>query len=643
MNIRIMQNGGGLPPFTYYQPVVTNNAQARDVTTSASAYTSGGAQSANKDQISEKDLLSILSHLDGLPNDIDAISTQLQQFLRFKDSISGELMGIGDISSQYVRLLQEVKNAQFNKKEYDKTYNSLASKHALREKVILEDGSLLAEIDGKEVPITVEQYFQLKDKSNVHLLTNAEVLNIRAEDPKYKFSNGILNSVNAAVGMQDVQKYIQQFVNGLGRSETSRTWMESRQNRQIADGLEALQTIAENDGFNKDSKNLGGLFKVNKSTSDQRRQAAQALTFMYQTMPEQYKTLLKLNAGVNSDEKAVMLLKDFFDYHTSDKITESEDMELDATGKKPGTKGSSSGGSDEDTKNEPNIDLFTSISRGVAGTYSSGIRLMDKDGYSLQVAGTSYPNLNLEPSKPLKEGSLKDMMEYGYGSLTKGGDYAVTFGSQVLSDKDMDKVSFMNDQKSVRVILPITRDQLSGQIVPDLEFVSEHKDIIDLINKHNGNFNDPEIMKALSEAGIVNEYTGLPDTSRWQTYLCVNGLSTDRNIKNTDHVSEVKDDDLEAYVEIFERALYKDKEHNAGKEYKFDFDFSSAFPWDWGGLHDTLYQGTIYIPVTENDQQTKIGSGTGTKEHWGQTYEEDYQIGENARYAPTTSSNLLMN
>jgi hypothetical protein len=103
--------------------------------------------------------------------------------------------------------------------------------------------------------------------------------------------------------------------------------------------------------------------------------------------------------------------------------------------------------------------------------------------------------------------------------------------------------------------------------------MAKHEDLIKFINSKGGNMNDPEVKKKLIEAGIINQFTGLPDLEKFHPYLCVNGLSTDRHIEDTTMSHKVSSSKLDDYIDIFESALYRDKnDGDQGKAFKFNFD-----------------------------------------------------------------------
>lgn len=81
----------------------------------------------------------------------------------------------------------------------------------------------------------------------------------------------------------------------------------------------------------------------------------------------------------------------------------------------------------------------------------------------------------------------------------KGNGEAITFGDQVLDKSDYQNVAFMNDGNAMRVIIPVTVDPKgSGKMVPDLKFMEENKELLDLIQKKK-NLEDPEVKKNLQK------------------------------------------------------------------------------------------------------------------------------------------------
>ena len=77
MIFKFQQGGIAIPPLVSYTPVMVtqgSTASAEDVSSSRKG---DGDSSGN---LTDKDLLKLLEHLDGLPNDMTAITNMLQDF-----------------------------------------------------------------------------------------------------------------------------------------------------------------------------------------------------------------------------------------------------------------------------------------------------------------------------------------------------------------------------------------------------------------------------------------------------------------------------------------------------------------------------------------------------------------------------------
>lgn len=629
-----MQSGGGLPPFASYTPVMANNAQTQyytggyDYTNRKSSKSSG--EDDTKGEITNKDLLTMLKDIDGLPSDMKVLYSELSKFFQLQD------LGIdtASLSMQYLRAIEQIKLAKYNKEVFDEAYKVLESNGGLNEYAISESGKLIGINDKEE--LRQMTYQELQESKEFHPITNAELLQLRAESPDKAFQNTLSQIASNGIGIEKVSELIKNNLYKLGTNEESyEGFITGKDNQQ---GLQLLKSLMASDKVSAGT-DLDGLYKAKVVTKEQLSKIKGVLDYAYTMLPKNAKTLLAIkNEG--SIEKSYNLIYQMLvgTANTSSEI--SLDYIEDAYGNKPGSK------TKDQEYDKQSTDLFTNIIRGEGGTFGK-ITLQDKDGNTLHVNGTVYPSLSLDPSKSLHEGTLKDLLEYGYSSITKGGDYAITFGNQVIPGLDQDNITFLNDQQAIRTILPITRDEVTGKIIPDLDFMTKNADLIDLINK-NG-LQDREVIRQLSEKGIVNQFTGLPDLSKFQSYLCINGLGTSQTLVDGGHYTLLSGKEEEVALENFKRNTYKKKGEGDGKEYNFDFnEFSWYNPLEWFGNYDKMYKGTIYIPLTENALQTKIGAGTSVKESSADKLEEIYQTGNARRLAEqsgmkSNSSNILFN
>ena len=76
MIFKFQQGGSTIPPFVSYQPVMVTS----DGTSGAADVAGSSKSSDGSSDLTDKDLLKMLEKLDGLPNDMQALTKVLQDF-----------------------------------------------------------------------------------------------------------------------------------------------------------------------------------------------------------------------------------------------------------------------------------------------------------------------------------------------------------------------------------------------------------------------------------------------------------------------------------------------------------------------------------------------------------------------------------
>ena len=610
MSILKLQSGGGAPPFTSYTPVTVNAAPTTVQTTST---TKSSSDDSTKGEITDKDLLSMLKEIDGLPSDMNSVFNKVEQLYSAQNLLGANT---NVLNTKYVNILRQVKNIKYGKEEYDIAKKQIMETGGLNEVAINEEGKIAVK-DSKNNITTVTLDTYQKNKDSYIPLSNSELLNLRAY--KYAGDSSIVQMVANGTGMKAINTYISGALSNL---ETSSTTTEgytkiTKTPKVAIEGSKILQELASK-GYDL-TGGLEGLYKTKVISESQKSQIESALAHIYTTMPNNMKTLLTFKAG--SEENAKKLIQAYALKGDSEKTSMSIDREKDETT------------SSASEMNKIHDNIFTNIIRGKGGTKGTYM-LRDSDGRTLQVNGSIYNQF--DEKHQLMQGSISQLMgELGPG-IYKGGNYAVTFGNKVLSTSDMSQMSFVNDGKSIRTILPITKDK-NGNIVPDLNFMETHKNLLDKIN--TGSVSKQKLM----QAGLIDPRTGELDTNKFAPFLLVNGYGTSRNVEDNNFITEVKGDQLESKIQQFEQSVYRDKKDgDQGRQFKFDFDQENLLnPLDWFGNYDKLYEGTIFIPITQNINQGMSASTEDT--NWGQsdTIEQKYQEFEAQKSLNNSSSNLL--
>lgn len=632
MNIKFMQSGGGMPPFTYYQPVMVNNASSQRVSQETSAKESS-SKSNKKDDDDDglSNMIKLVNALKGLPSDLDLLQKDISQILRFA-SLG---MSPDKLAPMYAKIAFDIKKAEFSQSKYLNSEEKATKEESLSEMAITPSGGLLVMNKQKKNPqmetISINEYLENKDKYTT--ITNGELLEYRA---KYSPKNDkILDIVNNGTSLIAIDKLINQYLDQLGTLTYSTQGSVVTQQGKIVQGIEFIQQALDK------AKSLGiplspsglmvdGLYDAKLITKDQQIQALHALEYIKKMLPRNMKTYLLATAG---SEKQVMALIENFVYSKTNKDVDfTPKLEHNQNKSKKGSSQSSTTSTEDYA-----TDIYQNIVRGTGGT-DTIFTLKDKDGHSYQTNAVSYPQFVPDSIPP--RGSLSLLLsQTNLKGITKGQGYAITFGSQVLDSFDMTNVAYLDDSNAVRVLLPIKYDQ--GKIVPDLEFVANNKDVINKLNSKNGQ-KDPELIKKLQSLGLVDPYTGLPDMNKFQPYLCINGLATSQTIDNTSFVQECTKDNKDQYLSLFLNAVKgtKDnKDYADSQEFEFD-DFSWWNPADYFGT-DKLYTGTIFLPITENALQAGLAAGSNLKNDDAHLLQTDYNQGQIGRNMNQTSSNVL--
>lgn len=617
-----LQDGGFMSLFTQYTPV-QSPAPSQSARGSASREERGSErEESTKGKLTEKDLFELVSKVDGLPNDTRALVSSLQNMFQMQQ-ITGT-SDVSDLASTYLSNLYQIKMASYNKKEYDKAYTEVTKNGGLNEYAITASGQVIVmDEDDNLKQISVAEL--LKGTSKYRPLTNSNLLYLRAYQPEYINNNQILNTVANGIGMEQVDKMIREKLSSLGTSETVRSGYSVKADSYIAQGLNVLSQVESAAVAGQTGMTLDGMYKNKIITKDQKQQAEAALQYIYNTLPDNAKTLLSIKAGNASNPQAgaqaviLQLITSRMSQTNSSETTWEGTLEqVTKSGK--GKSGSGSGddglGSD-DIKTAP----YYNMSRMIGGNPTS-LSINKGTNYQMDVDGINYPSIPGFDGKPIGKTSLENLLVSGLQGVVTDKN-AITFGNVVLSSNDFENVMY-DGTGGAMAILP-TKLSNTGRKVVDLEALDRweaaNKQLRDMGIK---SIYDPdhqqEIVQVLYQnqlEKLVNVSSGSLDYSALGQFMIVDGYAVDHSSKNTfkDSSFVTKVDETSDEIPMIERALSTDKDQS---NYKIDVD-----NWyDWNG-HNTVYKGSIYIPITSNQLQALTASGQHVKE--GPAIQKEYE------------------
>lgn len=602
MIFKFQQGGSAIPPLVSYQPIMITNSGA-----SETANMAGSSKSSEESSdLTDKDLLKMLEKLDGLPNDMQALTKVLQNF--YIDQQYSPSPNTTNIASRYLQALQMMRTINFNRKQYDNAFNIISNNGGINELAINEKGQLICVNEKGDFKYLKPE--QLTQITNYRPVTNSELLKLRAYSPELANDNNILGVIANGIGIKEVTEYIQQFINNLGTSDKSTQGYVTTQQGQIINGIATLTSAiqeASQQGikFNGTTQDLYQYKILNKS---QKEQADAALSYIYRMLPENAKTLLKVRTPNGTSEDAQKLIATIIASQID--VTNHYDIELKA-GKTAQSIGKSSNAGTKDST-EQETSLIHNVMQSIGGT-DTQLKVDRGDGIQMTVNGSTYNRVTKPNGDSIGDTSLSNMLDLsGLGSIIKD-THLITFGDQKITPEQMRNITY-NNTGIVRANLPINSD---GTV--NLKLLEQYQQAENEINALGENATQEQISNIFEKHDLKSLLTpnGKPDITKFGAFIVTEGYTTKSNgIKDTDFVKKI-DDPTDAQIELIKESLAI----GTGKDRKKpDIDtFDWWNPFDYFSVDD-IYKAAIYIPITNN----QLAAVTGANQHID--YDEAMQL-----------------
>ena len=599
MIFKFQQGGSAIPPLVSYEPaMVTDDGTSEIDTTKESPKESS--------DLTDKDLLKMLKDLDGLPNDMQALTKVLQNF--YIDQQYSPTPNTTNIASRYLQALQMMRTINFNRKQYDNAFNIISNNGGINELAINEKGQLICVNEKGDFKYLKPE--QLKQITDYRPVTNSELLKLRAYSPELANDNNILGVIANGIGIKGVTEYIQQFINNLGTSDKSTQGYVTTQQGQIINGIstltsaiqEAAQQGIKFDGTTQD------LYQYKILNKSQKEQADAALSYIYRMLPENAKTLLKVRTPNGTSEDAQKLIATIIASQID--VTNHYDIELKA-GKTAQSIGKSSNAGTKDST-EQETSLIHNVMQSIGGT-DTQLKVDRGDGIQMTVNGSTYNRVTKPNGDSIGDTSLSNMLDLsGLGSIIKD-THLITFGDQKITPEQMRNITY-NNTGIVRANLPINSD---GTV--NLKLLEQYQQAENEINALGENATQEQISNIFEKHDLKSLLTpnGKPDITKFGAFIVTEGYTTKSNgIKDTDFVKKI-DDPTDAQIDLIKESLAI----GTGKDRKKpDIDtFDWWNPFDYFSVDD-IYKAAIYIPITNN----QLAAVTGANQHID--YDEAMQL-----------------
>ena len=616
MKVRLhkFQAGGSIIASTFQPITVTPGAYAPSLQQAEqsiamathSGTQSGGSSKGSSDELTKKDLIESLKGIEGLPSDVNFVINKISKDLSMAEILKNPITGESpiNISDAYLKSIQYLNQVKNSKNTFDNAYKSATQNGSINEAAVTSSGLLVVkDSEGKMDTVSAQDY--LKNQDKYILQTNGDLLQMRRMDPKLTFSDSVLDIVENGVSTKTITEFINQFSSGLGTDTLQQQGYSKIQSQRISNGINIIQEAQKN-GINL-TGGIDGLYKTTKLSEDQKRQASEAVTALYKMMPTNYKSLLAIKSGnaENPDKGVFDLITLMIDKNSSNKIQYQIDKEKE--GKDSTGESSSDEGSSDKIKSSSVEQWF----RGMGEQKQFNISLDGSQGFIVK-GNTMGAD---DSGHPIGISTLQGLSSSSFGKALDINN--ATFGNGMRIDVNGSGKVIIDGNSITGVELPIDTSDPTPKPDFNLLKLKEQADNL-LATKYN--IQNPDDSTKLTKAqlhqiNVVYRQEGLPQKydentgqliqQRWKRFALVKGTTTQEAIMgdvDKKYIRKIKEDNEISNYQTARRKLTGDEKYQ----------FSDSW---FGG--DNLYQGTIFIPVT--DSYIRATAGQDSTRTVGQT------------------------
>lgn len=590
------QQGGTTPPFVAYQPVIVSDK--RTTATQEEALAAKATKDSASGQLTSKDLYTMLKEkLKGLPSDVNIAMNQLQQ-LEQLTQMDFDSSFTQNIESKYLSTLQTMNQLSFSREQYDKAMETVKSNGGLNEAAIDQYGQVYV-TNGKDFELMSPEKAK---QSGWTIVTNQDLLYMRANDANLAGNDKILNVVNNGIGIDKVTEYIQKCIQGLGASKSEENLYANVNAGTILKGLNDFkQAVAQSGNYDATVQDL---YSGKLMTKDSAEQAQQALVYIYRSLPNNMKSLLKTRTEGGTDDEALAMIGQLISSKTSPE--KSFELKLEDTALNHQDK---SGKGDKDPYS------IDGLSMNPVAMLQAGYG--QKNEFTIQTAagasnGIQIPTVQMPITKNgegIGMASLSDVASSDYAGYL---DFSNAFmGDVQIPQAGMQNIA-IDGTALYTAYLPLDIQYFNetGQKRPDIAMLGRYKQAQDEIRQSGTK--DPRQINAIYKNHNLPVMYG-PNGDILTNYIkfgIVNGTALDNafgdEAKVADYLSETTDKNIIANTL---NILNKGR----GEKNKVEYDEKS---W-WDSIspvfndYTHVYKGTIFMPI--NDDYFTYSAAAGSK------------------------------
>lgn len=579
MILKFQQGGYSIPPLVSYQPVtVTGGAQ--------SGVSSGTSKESFSSDLTDKDLLKMLGDLDGLPSDMGVLISNLQNFYIDQQHSPNT----SNIASRYLQALNQMKVASFNRKEYDDAYSTVSKNGGINEYAITDRGQLFCMNGEKDFKLLTPD--QLKENEGYIPLTNSELLQYRAYSPDLAYNNEMLKAVKNGIGIETVTKQIQDVISNLGTSQESETGYFKTRAGNLIQGINDYTNAILNSQDDPYNKTIHDLYSSKSLTKTQAQQAQAAMVYIWKSLPENSKTLLKVKSD-GTDKGAVEMIQSLISSKLS--TTQEFSTKLEETPNKDSKATSSK-------KNGFQLDPVSLLQAGYGQQQTITIQTKEGGNRGIQVPTVRMPIVSKNGESIGTKATLDDVTTSGFAGY-------LDFENAHMGGTKIPTVGFKNIAVDGTALytgyLPIDMQELysSGRVKPDINLLQRYKEAQEQIKRENIT-DKQEINRIYQEHKLPIMFDGNGDVlTNYKKFGMINATAIDNAFEENAEFDDYLRETLDKNVIENTLAIINKGEKN------IDFESKGWFNKIGIGSYNHVYAGTIFIPVNEDHFTATAGFG----------------------------------
>ena len=482
MKIKSLQ-GGGLLTFTPFIESPTTGT-SRNYSLKESSKSDSGPK--NSTGILDDEIYKELVNKGGLMNDVDYL---VQKLHSLQSAVVNPFMDSSN-SSSALKMISEINRLRQSNEIWKEAKRFARSQDSLGEIAVGHSGEVfIKNNDNKIQAISASEYKKRRD--SVRLLTNAELLHERNQNPFLVGNDNISSVVGSSVGLTKITDHIKGIISAFGTTSFSdeKTYTKAQADeirkqlgqsvgqtpsREQMESLQVLNSIIDSPG---------DYAKVKLEKSTERGQAMKAARYIWSTLGSAAQNKLRVTAIASGVDNPVELILDMISNQT-DESTGTTVTPVDEKTAKGGS-GSESEDGKPQIKNMTQFQMF--FKQSLNGVWTDFMMNDPKIGSLFRGAVGSKGPLVDKNDDPIGTIKLSEVLtNHQYNSLVDTSK--IYLGDNKVSSEDLNNIIYNSAEDSGIIFVPTKSD---GS--PDYESLERFNEANQVFEANKSNWTESQI------------------------------------------------------------------------------------------------------------------------------------------------------